>query len=95
MGNIKGQPAFRGVSWHAHRCKWRIKIKAHGRHYNLGYSIRPDEAARIWDAAAFLLRGAAARLNFSDTPSRPEYLQIARERLVRLGAIREKSADGS
>jgi hypothetical protein len=55
---------FRGVSWNKRSGKWEAKIKHNGKRVYLGLFSDPKEAARMWDTAAFALRGNFARLNF-------------------------------
>lgn len=57
---------FKGVSWSKSRRLWWAQIKCDKVHYNLGYYVDPEEAARAYDSAAARLFGEFARLNFSD-----------------------------
>lgn len=44
---------------------WLAQIQAHGVHEYLGLYSTPEEAARVWDAAAIRLHGSFSRLNFT------------------------------
>ena len=63
-------PLYRGVSWHKGDRRWRVKIKAYGKHHYLGNYADPEEAARVYDLAAKRLHGPNAVMNFpDDSPS--------------------------
>lgn len=55
--------SYKGVS--KRKNKWVAQIRAHGKNYWLGYYATPEDAARAYDAAAYKLHGAFAKLNFS------------------------------
>lgn len=64
-----GQPAssrFKGVTWDRARGRWRAKLRHLGCTRNLGRFTSEAAAARAYDAAARLLWGEFARLNFPD-----------------------------
>ena len=58
---------FKGVSWHRNR--WRAKIQSNGKHFHLGRFKDINDAARAYDAAAKVLHGEFARVNFLDEKS--------------------------
>lgn len=68
---------FIGVHWNARRQKWTAQIGAgapdergRSRRISLGNHAEPEEAARLYDAAAWHFFGEFAALNFPDeTPS--------------------------
>ncbi len=55
---------LKGISWHKRDKKWRAQITVNGKNNQLGYFDTPEEAARVYDAAARDLHGEFARLNF-------------------------------
>ena len=55
---------YRGVAWHKGDKSWRAKIVTGDRHVFLGNFKEEEEAARCYDAAARVVRGARARCNF-------------------------------
>lgn len=59
--NVSG---FKGVSWHKAAGKWAAKI----RNKHLGLFTSKEEAARAYDAAAKILFGEFASLNFPESP---------------------------
>lgn len=60
-----GVSPFKGVYLHLGR-QWRSTIKADGRVRHLGLFATQEEAARAYDAAATVLHGEFARLNFPE-----------------------------
>jgi hypothetical protein len=56
---------FKGVSFRKDRQKWRARIKASGKHLNIGSFSCPTEAAYAYDRAAKLLHGDFAKTNES------------------------------
>ncbi|KAG2485674.1 hypothetical protein HYH03_015646 [Edaphochlamys debaryana] len=66
-----GSSSFRGVGWHKGRGKWTVRIRADGKHLNMGSFADQREAARAYDAAALKYHGAKARLNFPDEAPPP------------------------
>jgi hypothetical protein len=75
------------VSWHARARKWRVKLKFGGRDYNLGYYDDEVVAARVYDAAALMVRGRRVRFNFDGEPPATVTRAAIRKRLIELGAI--------
>ena len=61
--------AYRGVHWRAPASKWEAQICDKGKQRFLGYFHTEVEAARMYDAAASKLQGAAAKLNFPSKSS--------------------------
>jgi len=61
-------PRYRGVCWHKRRNKWRVKIWTQGKDFSLGYFTDPQRAARVYDAAAVMVHGPDAVLNFDGDP---------------------------
>lgn len=55
---------FKGVSWSAERGKWRALITVNGQRRNLGRYTTEEEAAAVYDRAAFQAWGEFAFLNF-------------------------------
>ena len=48
---------FRGLAWHRKASKWHVRIKAVGHPRYLGHFDSEEEAARVYDRAAFYLHG--------------------------------------
>lgn len=59
----RGSSRYKGVHWHARRQKWNAMIRG-GESRHLGLFTTEEEAALAYDAAARLLHGAFACLNF-------------------------------
>lgn len=59
-----GKIPFKGVAWFTRYGRWTARIKGDQRIF-LGYYDTPEEAAKMYDAAAILLHGEFARTNFS------------------------------
>lgn len=59
---------YRGISWHKKDRRWRVKIRAQQRNLFLGNYTDPEYAARVYDAAAKILHGPDAVLNFDGDP---------------------------
>lgn len=55
---------FKGVSWNKRDRRWQATISINNKARNLGYYELDVDAAHAYDAAARVLRGAFARLNF-------------------------------
>ena len=51
---------FKGVCWAKTQRRWKIAIIHQGKTINLGFRLSEDEAARVYDRAARLLRGDRA-----------------------------------
>ncbi|MCI0676359.1 MAG: hypothetical protein L0Y42_11375, partial [Phycisphaerales bacterium] len=67
--HINGRPPtsrFKGVFWETWSGKWRARIKAQGKDYSLGRFHDEIDAAEAYDAAARVLFGEHAWLNFPD-----------------------------
>jgi len=56
--------AFKGISWHKDRNKWRVRIQINGRLKHLGYFSNEVEAAKTYDKKAKELFGEFAYTNF-------------------------------
>lgn len=57
---------FKGVCWHKGNKRWMATIRHKGKRIFLGYRLTPEQAARLYDAAARELHGNFARLNFPE-----------------------------
>lgn len=55
---------YRGVHLHKRLGKWAAQIRVDGDHRHLGVFAAAEDAARVYDAAAFAAWGDFARLNF-------------------------------
>lgn len=53
----RGSSRFKGVSWHAQKQKWRVRIKLHGKTTWLGYFRTEEEGAAAYQTAAEKLHG--------------------------------------
>jgi len=85
---------YRGVSWHKHKKRYRAKLKADARHIHLGYFDDPESAAQVWDFAAELVQGPAAKKNFpGPTPLSDEAQKGVRDTLVRKRILRDAPPD--
>ncbi len=51
---------FKGVGWAKTQRRWKIAIIHQGKTINLGFRLSEEEAARVYDRAARLLRGDRA-----------------------------------
>ena len=72
---------FKGVGWH--RNAWRAYIKHQGRDIHLGRFSDPEEAARVYDAAARYFFGEFAYPNFPDDEDAPEAAKALQKALSR------------
>lgn len=68
----KGTSRFKGVSRVRKNGKWLAQIRQRYRRFRLGEFDSEIEAARIYDAAAALLHGEYASLNFKN--AHPDYM---------------------
>lgn len=59
----KKSSSFRGVSWQGH--KWKAQISIHSQMCFLGYFKQEEDAAKAYDEAARMCRGANAVYNFT------------------------------
>jgi hypothetical protein len=59
---------FKGVFWYKRSGRWQANIRLDGKQYHLGYFTDEVEAARAYDAAAAVMFGEFARLNFERLP---------------------------
>lgn len=57
---------YRGVTWSKAKERWLARIDHEGKQRQLGYFRDEKEAARAYDAAAWVLKGADAQLNFEN-----------------------------
>ena len=55
---------YKGICWDESRGKWRAEIRSSGKRIHLGRFVSKEEAALAYDAAARLLHGDFAFLNF-------------------------------
>ena len=62
--NSLNTSGFKGVSYDKRTSKWRASIYCKRKHKSVGYFPTKEEAARAYDAAAKLLFGEFAQLNF-------------------------------
>lgn len=68
--NTQGSSPYKGVSYH--RKGWHVRIRVYGKRIHLGYFDTPEQAAWIYDAAAYHFFGVEyARVNFPDTAVAP------------------------
>jgi hypothetical protein len=51
---------YRGVSWSKRRQKWRVKLKAFGKEYEIGYFDDPEEGHRAY---------LQAKMKYQDLPT--------------------------
>lgn len=79
---------YRGVGYHRRDGHFLVKIKSGGRVFYLKTYHSAEVAARVYDAAAVILHGPQAKLNFDGQP--PPSIPRARVRqwLIEAGAIR-------
>lgn len=59
-----GSSRFKGVSWHKRGQAWQAAVRVHRKGHYVGWFKDEEDAARAYDAAARLLLGANAPLNF-------------------------------
>jgi hypothetical protein len=81
MGCVSGRTYssnFKGVSLHSDRGLWAAQIRKDGVGMNLGRFASEREAALAYDAAARVLFGGHARLNFPEVPSSEQAMAAAR-----------------
>ncbi len=52
-----GVSKYKGVAWHKGSAKWAGNIRVRGVRIHLGYTATEEEAAVLYDAAAYLLNG--------------------------------------
>jgi len=55
---------YKGITFDKSSEKWRAQIKVNGKHITLGRYTTPEDAARVYDNAAFEYYGEFAYLNF-------------------------------
>lgn len=61
---VNNTSGYRGVHYHKPSGRWHAQITKDRRTYSLRYHPTPEDAARAWDAAAVVLHGDFAVLNF-------------------------------
>jgi len=76
---------YRGVCWHNHAKKFRVRLKHHHRYFYLGYYADAQQAARVYDAGAAMVQGPDAVLNFDGRPPPEVPLAGIVHRLVKKG----------
>lgn len=62
--HLGGSSFYKGVSWNRRDQRWYVKVTASGKTTFVGVFKDEEEAARAYDAAAVLLHGEFAWLNF-------------------------------
>ena len=79
----------RGIVWHKQMSKYRVQVtwRRPGRkpHNHLGWYRDPDEAAFVYDIAAWILHGVDAQFNFPDRMPPIDLELKTREIMKRLG----------
>ena len=73
---------YKGVSQRDHL--WQARIGFDSRVLHLGFYPKPEVAAQVYDAAARLLFGEYAILNFPDSPTPPELAHLVSGLLSRI-----------
>ena len=73
------------MCWHARNKRYRVKIGHPG--VTIGYFDDAEEAARQYDAAARILFGPDAVLNFPFGSDRVEHRTRAMTKLIRAGLL--------
>ena len=81
---------FRGVTWHKHAQKYRVRLRKRGPFYYLGYYADPEVAAMVYDAAAAMVHGPDAVLNFDGRPPPEVPLHEITAKLVAKGFCAEE-----
>jgi len=76
---------LKGVGWHKARRKYHARIQLQGIRYHLGFFDDAQSAAQAYDAAARVLFGAFAVLNYPDEATPRSVAVQVRERLRRRG----------
>ena len=76
---------LKGVGWHKARRKYHARIQLQGMRYHLGFFENAQSAAQAYDAAARVLFGAFAVLNYPDEATPQSVAVQVRERLRRRG----------
>jgi len=76
---------LKGVGWHKARRKYHARIQLQGIRYHLGFFDNAQSAAQAYDAAARVLFGAFAVLNYPDEATPRSVAVQVRERLRRRG----------
>jgi hypothetical protein len=75
--------------------KWVATIRHYERKVSVGYFVDPEDAARLWDQAAYFLRGEFERLNFaySDRPARDLALEERWSRSLHLNPVKDREQE--
>ncbi|HSI34284.1 MAG: AP2 domain-containing protein [Phycisphaerae bacterium] len=84
MGTVSGRKYtsdYKGVSWDAPRGKWLVQITSGRVYSHIGRFDSETDAAAAYDAAARVLFGDHAHLNFPDQPSTEQAMSDARAAL--------------
>jgi hypothetical protein len=76
---------LKGVGWHKRKLRYQARIQFQGMRYTLGSFDDPDLAALAYDAAARLLFGDYARLNYPDQSTPLWVAMQVRQRLKKRG----------
>lgn len=62
--SVPATSKYKGVCWDSSKSKWRVDIKIHGKHINVGRFVNEIDAAHAYDAKAIELHGEFANTNF-------------------------------
>ena len=83
--NALSSTGLKGVGWHKARRKYHARIQLQGIRYHLGFFQDAVTAAQAYDAAARVLFGAFAVLNYPDEATPQSVAIQVHERLQRRG----------
>lgn len=63
--SVRNTSGFKGVSWSCVKSKWHARISSNGKVVNLGYYDNPQDAGAAYRAAAPLIHGNFARVEWN------------------------------